>query len=375
MRHARAIATPAARPRAARRAFTVTELLIVVVIIAAAAVLVLPAVSQIVSSTSYTAALNQVSAALGNARARAIATNNTTALVFLFDIETERYTLQIVELDQGGASLTARAGGARNDSYARAFRPAAGIGPVELPAGIGVYGLSFSVSPQRDANGDIVLSEDIDNDTAAWYAGERLPLSGGREEVPWLFPRNDPLLYIAEPEATKDELWSGDLDSGASEDAVRHAQSFMVMFDETGRVISVSLEGGIANPNAFLEFPNAPLDLSEAPEDRKPVDGGTLFDPEVGLDRDVEPNPEVVLRAVQQLAIVDLNRLRSDLGDRIFDTPPWLFRGDGSPSQMPQGRMTESDEIVADISAWVDNNAEVIGFNTYTGAIIKRSAP
>ena len=36
--------------------------------------------------------------------------------------------------------------------------------------------------------------------------------------------------------------------------------------------------------------------------------------------------------------------------------------------------MIEDDDAVRAISAWIDNNAEIISFNQYTGSVIKRSS-
>ncbi len=389
----------------ARRGFTLVELLIVIVIIAAGTVFILPAISNIVSSSRYSNAVNTVSGALGSARARAIENGNAAGLVFLFDIETERYTLQVVDLGEPRATLTNRAPSGvvnQEDIYARGFRPARGLAPVELPEGIVVYGLSFAVTPSLLTDGDDPsqgqprLGAEVDSETSAWYAFERFPNpdDGSVLELPWLFPRNDPLLYVSRPgsgaDVTKAALWGG-TGSGVTDAearrAVRHAQSFIVVFDKSGRVAQADAAGGLTTPNGYLEFPNIPLEIDADPADPETEvqDEGTTFDPEVGLGDSIEANPEVMLRPVSQLAVVDVNEMREALGAFLGDSDPWLYRSSesfGGESLIPDGRWlrqsptgNRGDEVLSAISRWIDNNAEVLGFNAYTGVAIQREAP
>jgi prepilin-type N-terminal cleavage/methylation domain-containing protein len=358
--------------------FTLIELLIVVVIVAAAAVIVVPSVTRLIESANYSRAVNIISASLGNARSRAILTGNTTAVAFLFNVETEAYTLQVLELQEGGFVLTNRPRSSsvtERDIYARAFRPAEGIAAVRLPSGVGVYGLSFSTSPSLGGE----LGPDIDNDTDHWYAGERLANVGGGFEIPWLFPRNDPLLFAREnlfndddERSQRQEFWRLPAGNAGAVVAARHAQSFAIVFDENGRVVSTDVSGGLPTPNAYIEFEEGPLDLSEPVADREPVDSGVAFDPETGLGEDIEPNPEVLLRSAQYLAVVSFPRMREELGPIIRDTPPWLYRTERSGRNLPEGRMIEDDEVVIEINKWIDNNAQVLAFNPYTGVVIKK---
>jgi len=393
--------SPNTRP--SPRAFTLVELLVVIVIIAAASVLILPGVASVVRSNNYAASVNLVSTSLSNARARALSTDNTAGLLFLFDAEREVYTLQVIELSSRNASLTNRPRSSQvrqRDTYTRAFIPAIGVPAVELPQGIAVYGLSYSIAPNDPdpLTGVPILGDEIDDGTAAWYAGERVSdvsISGlpDAEEVPWIFPRNDPLLtledrtnYLTDPDTPdRDELWDLDDSNADAIRAVRHSMSFAIFFDRSGKVVSTDGERDVPTPNAFLELPTDPIDRTENdPELREELDQPLVFDPERGLGQDITPNPEVMIRSAQQLAVVDLRALRQGVGPVIRTNDPWLYRSETDnddfvdievPGERSNGGlMIEDDEAVRAISAWIDNNAEIISFNQYTGSVIKRSS-
>ena len=365
--------TPILRP-----AFTIIELLVVIVIIIIGATLLLPAGTRILESNSYASAVNLVSTTLANARAQAIRTGVPTGVVFLFDTETETATMQVVEVRsrQGGA-LTQFVAQDPRQAYAQVFRPAIGSAPVELPKGIAVMGLSFSTSPGED-DGSL-----IDDDTSHWYAGEIYTDDDGNEIIPWVFPRNDPL-HFAQNRFSREQIW--ELDGVADDDAfaaVRHASSFMIRFSETGAVVTTSVGGGIATPNAYLEFPEGPLDrtVDFDPDDPpEAVDALDRFDPEVGLGEDFDENPEVLLRSAHQLAVVELTRMSRELGTE----EPWFVRPErdgGLPMPGPNGPNDDnwyarvSDEETSRISLWVDFNAEIISFNRYTGEVLRKANP
>ncbi len=358
--------------------FTLAELLVVIVIIILGASMLLPAAKSILESNSYSSAINLVSTTLANARAQAIRTGLPTGVVFLFDTETEICTMQVVEVQsrQGGA-LTQFVSPDPRQSYAQVFRPALGSAPVELPTGIAVMGLSFSTAPGDDD------SSLIDDDTSHWYAGEVYTDADGNDIIPWIFPRNDPLHFV-ESQYSREQIWELDgISSDEARDAVRHAASFMIRFSETGSVITTSVGGGIATPNAYLELPGDPIDrtVDFDPDDPpQPVDALDRFDPEAGLGDDFDPNPEILLRSAHQLAVVELSRMGRDLGLER----PWFYRPErpGSlPMPGPSGPNDEDwyartdDDEVSRISLWVDFNAEIISFNRYTGEILRKANP
>lgn len=361
-----------------RRAFTLIELLVVIIIIIIGATLLLPAATRILESNSYASAVNLVSTTLANARAQAIRTGVPTGVVFLFDTQTQTCTMQVVEVRsrQGGA-LTQFVAQDPRHAYAQVFRPAIGSAPVELPAGIAVMGLSFSTAP-GDGNGSL-----IDEDTAHWYAGEIYTDADGNDIIPWVFPRNDPLHFVRN-NFSREQIW--ELDGIADDDAfaaVRHAASFMIRFSETGAVVTTSVGGGIATPNAYLEFPEGPLDrtVDYDPDDPpEAVDALDRFDPEIGLGEDFDPNPEVLLRSAHQLAVVELGRMSRELAIE----EPWFIRPErdgGLPMPGPNNPNDDnwyarvSDDDTSRISLWVDFNAEIVGFNRYTGEVLRKANP
>jgi prepilin-type N-terminal cleavage/methylation domain-containing protein len=364
--------------RSFRGAFTLVELLVVIIIIVIGATLLIPSAARILESNSYASAVNLVSTTLANARANAIRTGLPTGVVFLFDTETQVCSLQVVELrsKQGGA-LTQYVSQDPRQTYAQVFRPAIGSAPVELPAGIAVLGLSFSTAPGDD-DGSL-----IDEDTSHWYAGEVYTDSNGNDVIPWIFPRNDPLHFVRN-NFSRTQIWERDgIADRDAVGAVRHAATFMIRFSETGAVVTTSVGGGIATPNAYLELPGAPLDRDvdfDPGDPPAPVDALDRFDPETGLGEDIDPNPEVLLRSAHQLSIVELGRMTRDLG--IED--PWFLRPErstGLPMPGPNGPNDDNwyarvnDDDVSRISLWIDFNAEIISFNRYTGEVLRKANP
>ncbi len=366
------------------RAFTLIELLVAVAIIVLGTIILLPAFARIIESVSYSSAVNSVSATLANARSQAIRNGRHTGVVFLFDIEREVCTLQVVELSRMlGGSLT-RFSGATTDTSAFVYRPVPGVPVVELPSRMVVCGLSLAVEPS-DAR--------IDSDTAHWYAGWLEAEDSDQQQPLWLFPQNDPRLYTNNNPPSQRfvgvDPWlvlAGRAPTGATvsnaqaRSAVRHAQSFMVQFSPGGSAV-LTASGGFANtPNAYLEFSDQPIARDEINDpEAEPYDLDTVFDPDnttqVSSSDNIVPNPEVVLRAVSQLAIVDLSRLASETGV----ARPWLARPQRSAA--PQPRWVQDLGLFrADIptaphritSNWIDKNAEIIGFARYTGQPLVR---
>lgn len=365
------------------RAFTLIELLVVVAIIILGTILLLPAFARIIESVSYSSAVNSVSATLANARAQAIRNGRHTGVVFLFDIEREVCTLQVVELSrQLGGSLTRFSGG-NADTSAFVYRPVPGVPVVELPPRVVVCGLALSVEP-RNAR--------IDSNTAHWYAGWFQREGTNQQQPLWLFPQNDPRLYTNNNPPSQRfvgvDPWlvlagRAPAGSGVSEqqarNAVRHAQSFMVQFSPGGSAVLTASGGFASTPNAYLEFSDQPVRRSEVGDsDARPYDLDTVFDPDnvAGiLSSDVVPNPEVVLRAVSQLAVVDLARLSSDTGV----ARPWFVRpqttGAPQPTWLNQLGVFQTDSANAPhrrVSDWIDENAEIISFTRYTGQPLVR---
>lgn len=387
------------------RAFTLLELLVVGGIIILLIALTLPAVGRLVESSNYASAINAVVATLGQARAQAIRTGRPAGVVFLFDAELDQYSLLVVEYEERAlsASLSDLAPTCGNvNTAAVAFRAVPGQVPVELPPRTGVFGLSF-MHIQDQVRGRPLWDCQIDaRPTFAWYAGEII--NGGNSDpddniTPWVFPRNDPRLFVVRETDKEfgvdpwDHLTGKDtspaLSDAASIQAIRSAESFMIQFSPEGVVTEATSLGGQDIADAYLEWPDTPRDLDGLLT--KPYDAINSFDPEnfgrnrtnpnseINTDLDEsrrEPNREVRLRSASVLAVVDLGRMQDGVGYRR----PWLFRPGESKTVQPDwiwGNETlssqDKDDRVRAVSRWIDLNAEIIGFNRYTGNAIRRS--
>jgi prepilin-type N-terminal cleavage/methylation domain-containing protein len=395
--------------RSVRRAFTLFELLAVISIILVLVAVTTPAVSSLVASANFSAAVNSLTGTLGNARAVAISRGERTGVVFTFDIETQEYTLQVVELAPSGSrgQLTESTTTTSASIDASVFIPARNTTPVVLPTGTAVYGLSFAHMRDRIRRTPPFdpLNPATTSPTQLWYAGEvfESPDNAAWEINPWIFPRNDPRLYLDERDDIKDnrtisleDVWNVVAGGSFAPSyvnftrtdavlAVRHAQSFIVMFGPDGVVVPAVDDAGQDVFNAFVELPDSPVDFApNDPLNNVPYDSPTLFDPEVqppGTVNQPSTNPEIWVRSVEQLAVVELRPLSASTGvDR-----PWMLHPSTSQAPWPRFRgrqelvnnpitATDSDldDWVRDVGLWIDSNAEIIGFDRYTGVAQRR---
>lgn len=365
------------RRRAPSRAFTLVEMLVVISVIAVALVAIIPAFGRIIESASYASSVNRVTSTLSLARSIAMESGRQTGVVFLYDIETERTTLLLVQRsdDQGVIPPADRRFG---DIPASVFVPA-DAGPVLLPRGLGVYGLALTAADANPAAFDAM---------GRWYPNEARRDENSVIERFWIFPRNDARVFINNN--ARLESFAGDYASYPGSYAV----TFFVRFSSSGAIVTASSNSATDPVNSFLEFPDLPRNPNAFPGDPGylPLDQARVFDPHVIYDSGgvVELNPEVRLRSVDLVAVVDLTRLAE--GSRVAS--PWFVRpaanrlqpGDepGTLSPIdPKARFL--DGVVNDdaanspsqmrrISRWIDDNAEVIGFNRHTGAVLRRVA-
>ncbi|MCB9847684.1 MAG: prepilin-type N-terminal cleavage/methylation domain-containing protein [Phycisphaeraceae bacterium] len=389
--------------RCARRgAFTLVEMLVVISIIVLLVAVTLPSFSTIIASSNYTAAISQTTASLGSARSIAMSRGVRTAVAFLFDVRTERYTLVILEQYESASLLSDLPTAPPEHAYAVGFRPAQNTTPIELPRGTAVFGLSFAHIPDPANNM-------IDQFTQHWYAGETLGPDGTEytddDENYWLFPRNDPYLFW-EPgsfPAGMDDPWSQLIENGITDevrDALRHANSFCVQFNPDGSTVTSSARGSYAQPaNAYIELPLDPVDRNPAdpianPDSTLPYDEPNIFDPEndgtafelrLGVTiGERSRNPEVILRTVSQLAVVDLAELQKGTGQQRVWTlhphtslAPWpMYDPDGRPGngdEIAPGDLS-LDPLCHEVSRWIDRNAEIMGFDRYTGTAIRSTS-
>lgn len=409
------------KPRSPRDrvGFTLIEMLVVISVIVVVLAIVVPSVGRIMRSTNYSAAVNAVTATLGRARAAAMESGRPTAVAFLFDIKERRYTMLVLELAPNSGAARIEIGRPQTGdpncaedlrtlgltNQILAYQPLRLSQPTELPVGMGVFGLSTlipeidtdgRIRPILDQNGngevDPIAASDAGQawDLQRWYAGEILDDGNNNADdnvVPWIFPRNDPRLYVDEGVdpwmVISGEQTTAALNVDEARSVVRHAQSFAIAFRPDGSV-SANFGDGITAPfDAYIEWPNEPLDESGAGQvnptsgirESLPYDHIDAFDPgcihptNPSLTR---PNPEVRLRTAALLAVVDLQSLQAGAGV----SEPWLVRPASTRAPQPSTSDRKSrlinDDFVLSMSRWIDENAQVIGFNRYTGATVKR---
>jgi len=372
-------------------AFTLVEVLVVIAIIVTLSTVTLLSIPRLLESVNYSATATRVMGALGRAQTAATASSRPTGVAFLYDIKQEQYTLLPLELLNNRAALTKFPTGPVKHVFAQAFKPMVGAAPVELPAGMGVFGLAFN---HIDTINQQPERTKIDNLTQHWYAGElfKRDLGGATRVVnPWIFPRNDPRLYFdpaTKPTQFNDPWDPGKWDTDAFQ-AVRHANSFFIQFAADGSVASSFTQGDNNNPqNAYIEYPDLPIDPDFiAKNDEEPVafDDPAVFDPEFRPSSLASaaraPNPEVVLRTVSELAIVNLQRMGKETGVAA----PWLIHPASSLAPWPNRELLLStgdrtsdpkdkllDDEVLNISRWIDLNADIVSFNRYTGQAMRR---
>ena len=396
------------RVRLGLRGFTLVELLVTVTIIVLVLTALLPAFNRIIESNNYSAGINTVSAALASARASAVSLKRQVGVVFLWDAQREICTIQIVaEGRLEGGVLTSRASGGGTSRYAEILVPLELSAPIELPKGIGVFGLPVAsidrLSPLTDPRvpSDLAWNRPIETgpDVSKWYAGEVINVSNADlndDILLWLFPRNDPRIYTEFNPQTRIgwDPWPRlfgrtpfppGYPASVTPDqallAVRHAHSFFVQFGPDGTFQGSRSSGGADSYNYYLEFPGEPVDLLDSSVPRLPYDNDGVFDPEnVGNSAAAgrQVNPEVILRAVDQIAVVDMQRLSEGTGF----PKPWLVRAETSLAPRPDwltgaggdGVDRIDNRRARAVSRWIDLNAEVISFNRNTGTALRRSA-
>lgn len=354
-----------------RRAFTLVELLVVISVMAVVMIIVLPAIARVLESANYANAVNAVTATLTRVADRGV----EGGVAVLFDPHTQRTTLVPLELHARNTQLTVNP-----PRPATAYRPAAGLAPVTLPRGMAVYGLSFSHDDPATAP---------DARDAAWYPGERTAGTTGTVNVVnnWLFPRNHPQFYL--PDYDPDNLSDANhprnvapptnVDNNVDDNIWRAAASFFIPFTADGRAPgSAHVAGGVRD--AYIEYPNLPYNPTQSAH--TPTDNERLFrfDPHRYFDGDQSHgpvyNPEVRIRPVDRIAIVDLNRLSAETGVRA----PWFVRtndNDGFPAgSMPitpaDKQQFRDEQLVRRVSDWIDEHGEIFAISPNSGKVVRR---
>ncbi|MFG0330835.1 MAG: Tfp pilus assembly protein FimT/FimU [Phycisphaerales bacterium] len=332
------------RARRARGGFTLVELLVVIGVILALVVATLPAFRALSKSNRQTGAMNGVSAALSTARALAAREGRDVAAMFKFDIHRQICSVQFIKLEAVTDDADGSSGGMEAASI---FVPIEGQSEIELPAGIAVYGYGYGAS----RNGASIARH-------TWYTDVGLLYdSPGRDEPtdPWLLPRNDPHFLSDEDEPDDNDLEMID--------------TFMVRFSPDGHVVSsaeelrqglvVNVSGGA--DDAFLELDYPGSETFDPSEYRN-------WDPRIAtVSGDEVDVPEVHLRSVPLLSIVDLRVMGEELGI----ARPWMAAGPNLVSDRTRVDANQNgDDDQIEIDNWINENAALVSFNRYTGAMM-----
>lgn len=390
------------RARTTRPAFTLVEMLVVVTVIVVAMVALLPAFSRLIDSNNYASTVNAVSATLARSASRGV----EGGVVFLWDPRLEQMTLVQVELHNADASLRA---GEDGRVPAIAFRPVPGSQPVQLPAGYGVYGLSMMHDDLAPAANPAVDPPEKDDtwyaEEAVWQDNPNITTTPAVRRIvlnPWLFPRNDIGLYTLDfdpanindsnhpvnvgelaPDNIQDQTALETVYDPNEDSPWRHLQTFFIWFGADGSLrTAASMPQGVND--CYLEHPELPFDPELEPSDPQYLlDLDDRFDPQAyhdGLGSGWPVfNPEVHMRPAELLAIVDFSRMREGTGV----ARPWYLRVDSDQTPpFPQDKEAESYPLnqlnanetidVRRVYDWIDRNAEIIGFNRYTGQALRR---
>ena len=339
--------------RAARRGFSLVELLIVIGVILALVVTTLPAFRAIRESNRESGSLNALSAAFNTARALAIRDGRDTGVLFRFDTTRQITSLQLVQVDVTLSEAEGGSGGNRMTG-ASVFVPVEGQAPIELPRGAGVFGYGYGAS-RDDRNG----SPANPDDRAMWYADLGLlyrSSSGRRANLdPWLFPRTDPFVFVTQG-------------GSITNTSVERLDSFVVRFSPDGTVVTNAEQLRVPRYNS-AEGGDGFLDVRD-PDDPEYTEHARSWSPEIfqvgPVDRLLD---EVQIRSVPFLVVVDLYEIREQLGIDL----PWFVLGAGY-SGFGDERTDSNGNNVFDqyeIDEWINRNATIVTFNRFTGAMMR----
>lgn len=125
--------------KSSRPAFTLIEMMVVIVIILLAMGLAIPAIRSLTGSRSQEAAQNVLTTALGAARARAMAMQRVTGILFYLDEGTDRVNCVMVE------EVAPQVTDPPPTSLVHFFDAVADTDPIALPAGLRVFTMKDSM--------------------------------------------------------------------------------------------------------------------------------------------------------------------------------------------------------------------------------------
>ncbi|MBL1217279.1 MAG: hypothetical protein D8M59_07250 [Planctomycetes bacterium] len=315
------------------RAFSLVELLVVMGVMIALVATTLPAFKALQESNRAANGRNGVNAALNTARAIAMREGRDTAVMFMFDVTRQVTSMQLLY----SAGVTHDAG--EGLLVATIFVPIEGQSLIELPKGAGVFACGYGATRLGD-----IESQNWYPDLGLLYESD----SAYKYQDPWLFPRTDPL-FLADDE------------SGINDTVIQYLDTFMVRFSPDGTVVTNAEQ---------LKYNSSDKDADGYVELDRPggqaIGKGKFGKWNLTYDDYMEKNhsAECQLRPAPFLAVVDLYKLAAGTGIAA----PWRV-----VAYHPTREDADQDTILDafEVGDWINQNANIISFNRYTGSVMR----
>jgi prepilin-type N-terminal cleavage/methylation domain-containing protein len=339
----------ASHPRAARRAFTLLELLVVMGILLVLATLTVISVGKVTRDAKLANATNTVVSALGTARAIAIRDNAYVMVTFrvapdrrgrriprtpqVIQVITARWTGEVVTPEAplpAGVEMPSTA-----DVYGQRFLPVPGVPARDLPSGVYVAGPGFF----RVSSTSTGLSDKY------WFTQ---PVFAGTADLNATPPTYVPNLALTEVGNTIGVMFGPD------------GRAVSRMDNDVTEVDNVGSSDGNAWVKPFLDtdgngFPSRGTSVfSSFP----PLQNVSFFYYD-------EPLDDGFVDLVPYLAVFNMSEARERFNSSLWKGPNIGNLGSFNSS----GTFTEPviPQRVKDISNFVDEQADRITFNRYTG--------
>lgn len=336
--------------------FTLIELMLVIGVIVALTAMTLPAFRSLKEGNRESGGINAVSAALNAARTLAVRDGHDVAVMFMFDVQRQVCSMQLIE----SIGITNDADGSKsNEGWGKAtiFVPVPGKAPIEMPVGAAVLGYGYGAT--RLSNAKVENAANWYTELGQLYEKNRT----GREfrgRDPWLFPRTDVRLFARDGKVSE-----------ADAKDTQHLETFIIRFSPEGTVVSSAEElarGATSEANdGYLELNHLHTDNDPNWQDKSRTWTPTIL--RVSSSK-FEVIPELQVRSVPFLAVVDLYKLGAEIGVRA----PWLAVGEEHELEGDHAVWDADGNGLADhleIDQWVNDNATILTFNRYTGTIMK----
>ncbi len=334
--------------------FTLIELMLAIGVIVALTAVTLPAFRSLKEGNRESGGVNAVSAALNMARSLAVRDGHDVAVLFMFDVQRQVCSMQLIE----AAGLTYDADD-KSGGWGKAtmFVPVPGKAPIDMPRGAAVLGYGYGATRLTNAKPENPWN---------WYTelGQVYEKNKNQKALrgrdPWLFPRTDVRLF-----ARDGKLAEADIKD------VEQLESFIIRFSPEGTVVSSAEElarGSSSEANdGYLELNHLHTD-----NDANWQEKSHFWTPQILKvnNSKYEVIGEMQMRSVPFIAVVDLYKLGAEIGVRA----PWLAVGkehslEGDHAEWDADGNDLPDHL--EIDQWVNDNARILTFNRYTGTIMK----